>query len=97
MRKKNEKTFWDMEIIGNRRKISFLGIAVCGSGVGTFVFAPLANFLLAQYDWKGANLIFAALCFNCAVFGALMRPLELVVTSPITNIESPISVYSSGI
>ena len=77
--------------------ISFLGIAVCGSGVGTFVFAPLANFLLDQYGWKGANLIFAALCFNCAVFGALMRPLELVVTSPITNIESPISVYSSGI
>ena len=74
--------------------ISFLGIAVCGSGVGTFVFAPLTNFLLEQYGWKGANLIFAALLFNCAVFGALMRPLELVVTSPITNIESPISVHS---
>jgi MFS family permease len=53
------------------------GISVCGSGVGTFLFAPLATKLLDAYGWKGANLIFAGLCLNCAVFGALMRPLEL--------------------
>lgn len=53
------------------------GISVCGSGVGTFLFAPLATYLLEQYGWKGSNLIFAGLCLNCAVFGALMRPLEL--------------------
>lgn len=52
------------------------GIAVCGSGVGTFAFAPLASFLLQVYDWKGANLILAGLILNCVVFGALMRPLE---------------------
>ncbi len=57
-----------------------LGIAVCGSGVGCFAFAPLANFLLEEYGWQGANMIFAALCLNCAIFGALMRPLELVIT-----------------
>jgi len=53
------------------------GISVCGSGVGTFLFAPLATQLLTVFGWKGANLIFAGLCLNCAVFGALMRPLEL--------------------
>ncbi|KRT80991.1 membrane transporter [Oryctes borbonicus] len=52
------------------------GIAVCGSGVGTFAFAPLATYLLEIYGWKGANLIFAGLILNCVVFGALMRPLE---------------------
>lgn len=52
------------------------GIAVCGSGFGTFAFAPLATFLLEYFDWKGANLILAGLILNCAVFGALMRPLE---------------------
>lgn len=52
------------------------GIAVCGSGFGTFAFAPLATFLLEEYGWKGANLILAGLILNCAVFGALMRPLE---------------------
>ncbi|KAF4524595.1 hypothetical protein B566_EDAN008550 [Ephemera danica] len=54
------------------------GIAVCGSGVGTFAFAPLATFLLDTYGWKGANMILAGFILNCAVFGALMRPLELV-------------------
>lgn len=52
------------------------GIAVCGSGVGTFAFAPLATWLLETYDWKGANLILAGLILNCAACGALMRPLE---------------------
>ena len=43
------------------------GIAVCGSGFGTFVFAPLAQLLLDNFDWKGANLILAGLILNCAV------------------------------
>ncbi len=55
------------------------GISVCGSGVGCFVMAPVANALLEEYGWKGANIIFAGLCLNCCVFGALMRPLELAV------------------
>ncbi|XP_065224690.1 uncharacterized protein LOC135848662 isoform X2 [Planococcus citri] len=52
------------------------GIAVCGSGFGTFAFAPLATYLLENYGWQGANIILAGLILNCAVFGALMRPLE---------------------
>jgi hypothetical protein len=52
------------------------GIAVCGSGFGTFVFAPLARFLLEYFGgWKGANLVLAGIILNCAIFGALMRPL----------------------
>ena len=43
------------------------GIAVCGSVFGTFVFAPVAAFLLEIYDWKGANLILYDLILNCAV------------------------------
>jgi hypothetical protein len=45
----------------------FSGISVCGSGVGTFIFAPLASYLVETFGWKGANLIFAALCLQCAV------------------------------
>lgn len=52
------------------------GIAVCGSGVGTFSFAPLAAILLREFgSWQSANLLLAGLILNCAVFGALMRPL----------------------
>ncbi|XP_015179822.1 PREDICTED: monocarboxylate transporter 3-like isoform X2 [Polistes dominula] len=59
------------------------GIAVCGSGFGTFAFAPLATLLLETYSWKGANLILAGLILNCAVFGAMMRPLEYPKTSSV--------------
>ena len=51
------------------------GISVCGSGVGTFVFAPLGTFLLDKYGWKGANLIFAALCLQCAVSDVIIQSL----------------------
>lgn len=51
------------------------GIAVCGSGVGTFAFAPFATYLLKLFGWKNSLLIFAGLILNCAVFGAMMRPL----------------------
>ncbi|EDV39554.1 uncharacterized protein Dana_GF10083 [Drosophila ananassae] len=51
------------------------GIAVCGSGFGTFAFAPLATYLLGEYGWKNALLIFAGMILNCAIFGAMMRPL----------------------
>lgn len=49
------------------------GIAVCGSGFGTFMFAPLAGYLIDEYCWKGAILILAGLIFNCAV----SPPLDL--------------------
>ncbi|KAL7047104.1 hypothetical protein ACKWTF_002789 [Chironomus riparius] len=63
------------------------GIAVCGSGFGTFVFAPLATFLLEQFGgWKGANLVLAGIILNCAIFGALMRPL----TYPKKSKEKPL-------
>jgi MCP family monocarboxylic acid transporter-like MFS transporter 12 len=51
------------------------GISVCGSGAGTFILAPLASLLLSYYGWEGATRIFAALCLQCAVCGAVMRPL----------------------
>lgn len=55
------------------------GISVCGSGVGTFVFAPLASYLLDSFGWKTSNMIFASICLLCIIFGAMMRPLEEVV------------------
>ncbi|ESP02007.1 hypothetical protein LOTGIDRAFT_92504, partial [Lottia gigantea] len=52
------------------------GLVVCGSGIGTFVFAPFARYLLDEYGWRGTNLIMAGMILNCAVCGALFRPLE---------------------
>ncbi|CAK1555408.1 unnamed protein product [Leptosia nina] len=65
----------------SRRSLA-TGIAVCGSGVGTFSFAPLASILLQEFgSWQNANLLLAGLILNCAIFGALMRPLVYPKTS----------------
>ncbi|XP_055371140.1 monocarboxylate transporter 14 [Condylostylus longicornis] len=52
------------------------GIAVCGSGLGTFIFAPLSENLINNYGWRGACLILAGIVLNCIIFGAMFRPLE---------------------
>jgi MFS transporter, MCT family, solute carrier family 16 (monocarboxylic acid transporters), member 14 len=52
------------------------GIAVCGSGFGTFIFAPLTTFLIQNYGWKTSMLVIAGIVYSCVFFGALFRPLE---------------------
>ncbi|KAG7208520.1 hypothetical protein KM043_014739 [Ampulex compressa] len=56
------------------------GIAVCGSGLGTLVFAPCLEYLIAIYGWRGAIMICAGIVLNCIVLGAFFRPLEPVKT-----------------
>lgn len=58
------------------KKRSFAtGLSVCGSGIGTFIFAPLIQHLLVEYGWRGTTLILAGLFLNLAVCGTLMRDL----------------------
>lgn len=52
------------------------GVAVCGTGLGTFLFPPIIEYLLQRYNWQGSTLIISALILNCAVCGALFRPVE---------------------
>jgi len=54
----------------------YSGIAVAGSGIGTFVFAPLTDWLLSKYLWRGALVICSAILLNIAVCGAVFRPLR---------------------
>ncbi|KAH9413997.1 hypothetical protein DERP_012374 [Dermatophagoides pteronyssinus] len=53
------------------------GIAVCGSGVGTFLFAPFCQYLLGVTTWQNTLLILAFMILLCAGFGGLMRPLNV--------------------
>ncbi|CAG2182031.1 unnamed protein product, partial [Oppiella nova] len=59
------------------RRALATGLAVCGSGVGAFMFAPMTQYLLTKMDWKNTLMILAALALHCSVFGALMRPLNV--------------------
>lgn len=70
----------------DKRRAFATGIAVCGSGIGAFVFAPLCHYLLEVYSWKGATWILAGICLQGVLIGALFRPL--------TSSKKPVS--SSG-
>ena len=49
------------------------GIAVCGSGIGTFVWAPLTQVLIDSFGWEYSLLITGATVLLNIVFGALFR------------------------
>lgn len=55
---------------------------MAGSGIGTFVFAPLTQLLIDMYTWRGAVLIIGGLMFNVIVCGLLFRPLAGAGRSP---------------
>ncbi|XP_070156513.1 monocarboxylate transporter 12 isoform X1 [Polyergus mexicanus] len=52
------------------------GIAVCGSGIGAFLLAPISDILIKNFGWRGALLFQAGMLLNCAIFGAMFRPLK---------------------
>ncbi|XP_055548374.1 monocarboxylate transporter 5 isoform X2 [Wyeomyia smithii] len=52
------------------------GIAVCGSGLGTFIFAPVTEMLVANLGWQNALLVMAVIVLGTTIFGAMFRPLK---------------------
>ncbi|KAJ7324167.1 hypothetical protein JRQ81_017187 [Phrynocephalus forsythii] len=59
----------------NKRKALAYGIAMSGSGIGTFILAPVVQLLIEQFSWRGALLILGGFVLNLCVCGALMRPV----------------------
>lgn len=54
------------------------GLALCGSGVGTFVISPLTQELSSKFGWRYTILAHAGLLLLCIVFGAMFRPIKPV-------------------
>ena len=63
-----------------KRRAFATGIAVCGSGIGNFVFAPLCEFMLHDWSWKGGMWIISGLVLNGVVFALFFRPLPATKT-----------------
>lgn len=59
-----------------KRRSFATGLSLCGSGIGTFLFAPFVQYLVDQYSWRGATLILAGCFLHIVLCGALMRDLE---------------------
>ncbi|KAH8269570.1 hypothetical protein KR018_009544 [Drosophila ironensis] len=62
------------------------GVAMCGSGVGTFVFAPLTNILL-ELGWRETLAIQGLIVLSCALFGLAFRPIQPITLS-VSNEEA---------
>ncbi|XP_028651284.1 monocarboxylate transporter 12-B [Erpetoichthys calabaricus] len=60
-----------------KRKALAYGIAMSGSGIGTFILAPVVQLLIEHYSWRGALFLLGGLVANLCVCGALMRPISL--------------------
>ena len=59
-----------------KRRALANGITHSGSGIGTFLYSPLTEYLLGHYGWKGTMLILSGLVLNCVAFCALFRPVD---------------------
>ena len=59
-----------------KRRALATGIAVCGSGAGTFLMAPLVHKLIDWQGWENAIIILGAIVLLCIPLGALFRPIS---------------------
>ena len=69
-----------------KRRPLAAGIAFSGLAVGTVIVGPLIQWCINMYGWRGALLIMAGIFLNCAVCGALFRPLPEVTKLAKSNV-----------
>lgn len=70
------------------------GFAMAGSPVFLSTLAPLNQYLINEFGWRGSFLILGGLLLNCCVAGALMRPLEAPPNQSKKDEEKPAAVAS---
>lgn len=68
---------------------------MCGSGLGTFIFAPLIDFLIKELTWRGTLLVLSGIVLNCAIFGALFRPLTAPTQTVVVDDEPRTCQYKN--
>jgi MFS family permease len=60
----------------DKKRALATGLGACGTGVGTFVYAPMTQYFIQEYGWRGTVLLLAGTFFNMCVCGAVMRDPE---------------------
>ncbi|XP_056468444.1 monocarboxylate transporter 13-like isoform X1 [Gadus chalcogrammus] len=65
-----------------RRRTLALGVGFTGVGVSSFVFAPLFQYMLDNFGWRGSLLILGGLSLNIVPCGALIRPTRKKAPPP---------------
>lgn len=60
----------------DKKRTLAVGLGACGTGIGTFVYAPMTTFFIREYGWRGTCLLLAGTFFNLIVCGTVMRDPE---------------------
>lgn len=60
----------------DKKRTLAVGLGACGTGVGTFLYAPMTTFFINEYGWRGSCLLLAGTFFNLIVCGTVMRDPE---------------------
>lgn len=53
-----------------------VGLGACGTGVGTFVYAPMTQYFIEEFGWRGTILLLSGTLLNLCVCGCVMRDPE---------------------
>ena len=72
----------------NKRRGIAQGIVSSGAGAGVFLLAPLHQYTLVQYGWRGTMLIFAGIVLQFCVCACLMRPYNANGASENSTVEN---------
>lgn len=64
-----------VSIYFDRKRTLATCIALCGTGVGTLVMAPVTEFLLSEFNWRWTLFLQAGIILQGLVLGAVVRPL----------------------
>ncbi|XP_024873042.1 uncharacterized protein LOC112455382 [Temnothorax curvispinosus] len=60
----------------DKKRTLAVGLGACGTGIGTFVYAPMTAYFIKEYGWRGACLLLAGTFFNMIIAGTVMRDPE---------------------
>lgn len=60
-----------------KRRSLATGLSVCGTGMGTLVFAPLVDLILKSYHWQMTMMILGGVFMTIIFFALLIRDLDL--------------------
>lgn len=77
-----------------------VGLGACGTGIGTFVYAPFTTMLIFEYGWRWTVILLAGTLLNMCVCGALMRDPDWIIeqnkNSKMTSKASSVSNISNA-
>lgn len=76
---------------GHRRQKMAVAMASCGSGVGTFIFSPIVQYVNVTYGWQNLFIVLAGVGVQCSSVGLLFRPLSVLSTTDAEKISEKIA------